>query len=189
MIETRDWSRNREMWVRVLEKQTGEDVRTWLRRINKARLRDEKALSNWLRERGVTGYAEQLLVMERFGYPDFVLASADELIDRQYADRRHLRGIYNAILDASQTLGQVAVQARKTYVSLVTPRRTFARVVPSTRERVDLGLRIEGMPPRGRLQQSRIHETMALQVSLTSAADVDSQVRGWLRRAYEQNIK
>ena len=24
--------------------------------------------------------------MERFGYPDFILASADELIDRQYAD-------------------------------------------------------------------------------------------------------
>jgi hypothetical protein len=29
--------------------------------------------------------------MERFGYPDFVLATADELIEKQYANRTHLR--------------------------------------------------------------------------------------------------
>jgi hypothetical protein len=29
----------------------------------------------------VTGYAQQLLVMERFGYPDFLTVTADELID------------------------------------------------------------------------------------------------------------
>jgi hypothetical protein len=28
-----------------------------------------------------------VLVMERFGYPDYLLAAADELIDGQYADR------------------------------------------------------------------------------------------------------
>ena len=26
MAETRDWQRNREMWIRVLEKQTGEGL-------------------------------------------------------------------------------------------------------------------------------------------------------------------
>lgn len=35
----------------------------------------------------MTGYARSLLVMERFGYPDFLRASGDELIDGQYADR------------------------------------------------------------------------------------------------------
>ena len=38
-----------------------------------------------------SGYPQMLLVMERFGYPDFLLASADELIDGQYADRPELR--------------------------------------------------------------------------------------------------
>jgi hypothetical protein len=160
-------------------------VEAWTRRIARARLPDESSLRAWLDARGVTGYAQQLLVMERFGYPDFLLASADELIARQYADRPALRPVYDAVVAAAMRLGEVAIQARKTYVSLVGPRRTFARVVPATRGRVDLGLRLEGVPPAGRLRPSRIHETMRLQIGLTTPAEVDDEVRGWMRRAYE----
>ena len=38
--------------------------------------------------------------MERFGYPDFLLATADELIEKQYADRPQLRPVYDAIIAA-----------------------------------------------------------------------------------------
>ena len=62
-----------------------------------------------------------LLVMERFGYPDFLLASADELIDGQYADRPALRPILDEVLLRAAEVGEVDVQARKTYVTLVTP--------------------------------------------------------------------
>jgi hypothetical protein len=182
-----DWNRNRDMRMRVLEKQTGEGLEFWNRRVRKENFKDEKTMRAWLKEQGVTGYAENLLVMERFGYPDFLTASADELVEGQYADRQHLRPIYDAILAAVMTMGQVTIQTRKTYVSLLTPRRTFARVQPSTKSRVDVGLRIEGQKPGGRLQPSRIHETMKLQVSLTSAEEIDAEVLGWLRRAYQEN--
>jgi hypothetical protein len=125
--------------------------------------------------------------MERFGYPDFVLATANELIDRQYADRLELRPIYDAVVDAATSCGEVIVQARKTYVSLVSPRRTFARVQPTTRTRVDLGFRLEGRQPGGRLQPSTMHETMRLQVGLTAPADVNAEVHRWLQRAYSEN--
>lgn len=49
----------------------------------------------------VTGHALVLLVMERFGYPDSVTPTADQLVDAQYAGRHHLRPIYDAILDAA----------------------------------------------------------------------------------------
>jgi hypothetical protein len=39
--------------------------------------------------------------MEQFGYPDFLLSSANELIDAQYADRPHLRPILEAIIEAA----------------------------------------------------------------------------------------
>lgn len=187
MTKTRDWQRNREMWVRVLEKQTGEGVGVWNRRIGKQRLRDERSLRAWLTGQGVTGYAQSLLVMERFGYPDFVLATADQLIEQQYADRPHLRPIYDTIVEAATRCGEVIIQARKTYVSLVSPRRTFARVQPTTKTRVDLGLRLDGRRPRGRLQSSRIHETMRLQVSLAAPDEVDADVQKWLRQAYAEN--
>lgn len=182
-----DWSRNRDMWIRLLEKQTGEDLDHWNRRVRKGNFEDEKSLRVWLNEQGVTGYAESLLVMERFGYPDFITASADELVDNQYADRPNLRPIYDAIIAAVLEFGEVVIQARKTYVSLLTPRRTFARVQPTTRTRVDLGLRLDGQKPSGRLQPSTLHETMKLQISMTSVDEVDAEVVVWLRQAYDEN--
>jgi Domain of unknown function (DUF5655) len=187
MTQTRDWQRNREMWVRVLEKQTGEGVEAWKRRIGSKRLRDERSLRAWLTRESVTGYAQSLLVMERFGYPDFVLATADQLIDEQYADRPDLRSIYDAIVSAATKCGDVIIQARKTFVSLVTPRRTFARLQPTTKTRVDLGLRLDRPDSSGRLQPSRIHETMRFQISITAPSQVDSDVRKWLQQAYTQN--
>jgi hypothetical protein len=67
------------------------------------------------------------------GYPDFLTAESGELIDGQYADRPQLRPILDAVLAMLPALGPVTVQARKTIVSLVTPRRTFAVVQATTR--------------------------------------------------------
>ena len=116
-----DWSRNREMWIRVLEKQTGASLDHWNQRVRKENFKDEQSLRAWLNGQGVKGYAESLLVMERFGYPDFLTASGDELIERQYADRPQLRPIYDAIINALLGIGAIRIQARKTYVSLLTP--------------------------------------------------------------------
>jgi hypothetical protein len=187
MARIRDWKGMRDMSARLLKERTGDGVDAWNRRIKKERLNDEKALRAWLTKRGVTGYAQSLLVMEQFGYPDFLLASADELVEGQYADRPHLRPIFNAIIDAAAGLGEVTIQARKTYVSLVSPRRTFARVQPTTKNRVDLGLRLDGERPGGRLQPSKIHETMRLQISFTTRDEVDSEALDWLQLAYDQN--
>jgi hypothetical protein len=137
MGQIRDWATMSEMCARLLKERTGEDVDTWNQRILKAALNDESALRAWLGAKGITGYAQKLLVMERFGYPDFLLASADELVDGQYGDRPQLRPIYDAIVAAAAGLGEVVIQTRKTYVSLVSPRRTFARIQPTTKSRVD----------------------------------------------------
>ena len=187
MAQARDWKGMKEMSARLFNERTGEDVNTWNQRIRSEGFTNEQQVRTWLTEQGVTGYAQSLLVMERFGYPDFLLASADELIEGQYADRPQLRPIFDALIDATAGLGEVVVQTRKTYVSLVTLRRTFTRIQPTTRKRVDLGLRLEGQQPGGRLQPSKIHETMPLQISLSTLDQVDTEVLSWLQQAYDQN--
>jgi hypothetical protein len=134
----------------------------------------------------VTGYARQLLVMERFGYPDFLTASAQDLIEAQYAHRPNLRPIYEAIIAATWNLGECVIQARKGFVSFLTPRRTFARVI-AKKNRVDLGLRLDDTQPNGRLQPSKIHETMKLQIPFTTVDEVDAEALRWLKKAYDQN--
>ena len=188
MAKLRNWKSMLDLSVRLLKERTGEDVATWNRRIAKEQLNDEKSLRAWLTEQGVTGYAQSLLVWERFGYPDHFLASVDDLIEGQYKDRPQLRPIFDAIIEAVAGLGEFTIQARKTYVSLVTSRRTFARIQPTTKSRVDLALRLEGHRPGGRLQPSKIHETTRLQISLASADEIDSEVLNWLQEAYDQNI-
>jgi len=81
----------------------------------------------------------------------------------------------------------VTVQARKTYVSLVSRKRTFARVQASAKDRVDVALRLEGAKPGGRLKPSKIQDTMPVQVGLRSPNDLDSEVLNWLQEAYEEN--
>lgn len=186
MTTIRDWQQNRSMWVKVLEKQTNQKLEYWNRLVRETPIADANDLRTWLTARGVTGYAQKLLVMERFGYPDFLTATGDELIARQYADRTHLRVVYDAIIEAAMQCGEIIIQVRKTYVSLVTPRRTFARIKPG-RKQVDLGLRLEHCEPVGRIEPSRIHHTMRVQIGLTFPQDVDPEVRQLLVQAYREN--
>ena len=95
--------------------------------------------------------------------------------------------IFDVVIETAVGLGDVTIQARKTYVSLVSPRRTFARVQPTTKTRVDLALRVEGEKPGGRLQPSKIHETMPVQIGLSSPKEVDAGVARWLQRAYRES--
>src|SRR5262245_45975204 len=183
----KSWAEMREWAARLLLSRTGEDVSAWNRRVADARLADEPALRSWLAGQGVTGYPQALLAWERFGYPDFMITGADELIAAQYADRPRLRPVLDAVLTALPTLGQVTVQARKTLVSVVGPRRTFAVVQAATKNRVDLGLRLDNEKPGGLLLAARDIGAANLRIPLTGPGDIDDEVLGWLRRAYDEN--
>ena len=94
----RTWLEMRGRIEKILERRTGEGIAVWVSRIAELGEIDEVRLRAWLTQQGVTGYPQMVLVMERFGYPDFLLASADELIDGQYTDRPLLRPILDELL-------------------------------------------------------------------------------------------
>ena len=183
----KSWREMRDWAAHLLRSRTGQDIAAWNRRVAEAGLPDEQALRAWLDGQGVTGYAQALLVWERFGYPDFLTAEADELIAGQYSDRPQLRPLFDAVLAALPAVGPATVQARKTMVSLVTPRRTFAVIQATTKSRVDLGLRLEHECPGGRLLAARDLGAATVRIPLTRPEDVDAEVLRWLRRAYQEN--
>jgi hypothetical protein len=191
MPQARSWQ---EMSARVqaqLERQTGGTVAQWNARIRaEAEPKNEQQLRRWLAERGVTGYPAMYLVYETFGYPDYLQKEAGVLIDEQYADRPQIRPIFERVLEVLPTVGSVEVQARKTYVALLGPRRTFASIQPTTKTRIDIGLRLEGVKPEGRLEVAKSigQSSMTHKLALSSPADLDDEALGWLRRAYELNL-
>jgi hypothetical protein len=84
----RTWAEMRESITAMLVRDTGHDVGWWNDQMAaELSIADEATLRAWLRERGVTGYKQMLLVMERFGYPEYLLATADALLAGQYADK------------------------------------------------------------------------------------------------------
>jgi hypothetical protein len=187
--EMRTWQEHRDRIHRQLERQTGEGVEAWNLKIKAAAPADEPALRAWLADRSVTGYPAMLLAWETFGYPDFLTASADELLDAQYADRPDLRPVFDAVIAAVSAFEGAEAQARKTYVSLLTPRRTFGIVQASTKKRVDVGLRLENVEPAGRLllAKSLGNDMITRRLALASVDDLDDEALDWIRRAYEAN--
>ena len=109
-------------------------------------------------------------------------AESRGLIDGQYADRPHLRPVLDAVLAALPGLGPVTVQVRTTLVSLVTPRRTIGEVRATTKNRVDLGVRLDTVRPGGRLLAAGT-SARHVRIGSPSPGDLDEQALGWLRRA------
>jgi len=148
------------------------------------RLKDEAE-----RRRASAGEAAQADEAAQARYPDYLTAEAGELIEGQYADRPQLRPILDAVLALLPALGPATVQARRTIVSLVCPRRTFAVVRATTKDRVDLGLRLDDAEPGGRLQSAKGigGGGATVRIALRRPEDIDEEVRGLMRRAYEEN--
>lgn len=188
MAETKSWKEMTDWMADLLERRTGEGVEAWNTKIKKKSFADEASLRGWLKSEGITGYAQSLLVMETFGYPEFLTASADELVEGQYADRPHLRPVLDTILSRLSEVGETTVQTRKGYVSLVTPRRTYAVIQPTTRKRVDLGLRLDD-PPEGRMIPAKGigNGDVGLRIALRSPDEVDDEVIDLMTRAYRAN--
>ena len=112
----------------------------------------------------------------------------DQLIEGQYADRPALRPVLDAVLAAALRLPDVAVNARKTMVTLVSPGRTFAVLQARTKQRLDMGLRLDGTAPGGRLLPARDLGASTVRLALATPADVDVEAVALLRRAYEQSV-
>jgi hypothetical protein len=190
-MPARSWQEMRVEIEEKLVRDTGMGIAAWNAKVRaEAAPENQPDLRSWLIRQGVSGYAAMMLVYEAFGYPDYLEATADELLDGQYRDRENLRPIHDAVVAALPSIGDVELQNRKTYVALIGPKRTFASIQATTKSRVDIGLRLDGVAPAGRLEAAKSigQSSMTHKIGLWSAADLDAEALGWIRRAYEANL-
>lgn len=95
-----------------------------------------------------------------------------------------MQSMYETLLQTIDWLGEDVEQApKKGYISL-RRRKQFAMLQPGARW-VNLGLILPGVDPAGRLEPAgRWNALFTHRVRLASAAEVDDEVRAWLRAAY-----
>lgn len=62
-LNVRGWKAMKVMSARLLKGRTGDDPKTWTRRIEREGFSTRVALRSWLTERGVPGYAREHRVL------------------------------------------------------------------------------------------------------------------------------
>jgi Domain of unknown function (DUF5655) len=79
----------------------------------------------------------------------------------------------------------VEFSPKKAYVSLRRAKQ-FGLIQPTTAARVDVGLVLKGAPAAGRLEAAGSFNAMVThRVRVASVKEVDSELIGWLRAAYD----
>lgn len=169
---------------------TGKTLEQWIAIAKKSGEEKHGAVVKYLKsEHGLThGFAN--LVAHKYLKSDAGSAAGgdDALVAAQYAGpKAELKPIYDVLIKAVTALGEdVEIAPKKTYVSL-RRNKQFALIQPSTKTRVDLGVNLKDEPTTGCLEKSGSFNAMVShRVRLESPADVNKDVKAWLKKAYAQ---
>lgn len=111
-----------------------------------------------------------------------------DMIEAQYSGgKTHLRPIYDQLVTLIQSFGEdVTIGPRKTYVAFGR-KKQFCVIKPSTKTRLDVGLKLPGETTTDRLVDAGNFgsDSITHKVSLTSADEIDDELQQWLREAYD----
>ncbi len=174
--------------IRNLEEKTGKSIDAWVAIARGSGKTKHKEIVNYLKAQHSLshGYANQVAI-RALAAADAPAAGSDDLVEAQYAGAKSaIRPVYEAIAKAVRAFGSdVELSPKKAYVSLRRSKQ-FGLIQPTTATRVDVGIVLKGVPPVGRLEASGSFNAMVThRVRVASVKEVDSELIGWLRQAYE----
>lgn len=182
-------------WADELPAKTGRSLEEWAEAVRGCGLADPKARRAWLKaEHGlgtntafqIVEYANDRMTWD--GDPAVYLRNAAAYVDALFAGAKaHLRQVFEAVVAEVRALGaDVKVCPCKTIVPFYR-NHVFAECRPATRTRLELALAIGTAKPTGRVvpnPRADAKDRLKHLIPLTSTADIDAEVRKWLRVAY-----
>src|SRR5215467_664771 len=190
-----------QKWVAELKGKTGRSLEEWLALVKKEGPKDEKARREWLKTKHKLGTNSAWWIAERAegkGEDDSLeayLKSAEQYVVDQYAGpKEKLRPIFEELLKLGRSLGNdVKVCPCKTIVPLYRE-HVFAQIKPTTNSRIDLGFALTHY--KGKLPKRLIDtggfakkDRITHRIELTSASQIDAEVKRWLKTTYELDSK
>lgn len=176
--------------IAAIREKTGKSLDEWVALAKKSGRAKHGELVAWLKtDHGFThGYANLVAHTALQSDAGSRIAAGDDLVAEMFAgDKAALRPIFDKLLHAILAFGSDIEQApKKGYLSLKR-KNQFATLHPSTKTRFDVGIKLKGVAPAGRLEAAGSWNAMVThRVRLESPGQVDAEVIGWLRQAYDQ---
>ena len=170
--------------ARNIEQATGRSIDEWVALVKTDGPERHSEIVAWLKaEHGFShGNANFVALTAKRGT---TAGGGDELVDAMYAGpKATLRPFHDQVIDLARGFGpDVELAPKQAYVSLRRSKQ-FGTVGPGPGGRLEIGLNLKGTEPAGRLESSSGMCTH--RVRLSSPDELDSEVTGWLREAYER---
>ena len=171
--------------IKNMPEKTGKSLEEWHKLLKtKSFTKHSEAVKYLKEEHGVThGFANTIVLLSKEDK-----RSSDDLVQNQYKGKESLKEIYDTLSKEIMTFGKdIEFAPKKAYVS-VRRKKQFAIIQPSTKTRLDLGLNIKNKNPEGKLEASGSFNAMCShRVRLESVSDITTDVKNWLKEAYEQS--
>ncbi len=174
-----------EKRIASMEAATGRTRDAWHHQVDRRGLTSHGKIVAWLKQEHGIGHGHANLIALRALEP---AGTATDPIERLYGgDKAGLLPIHAALVRAATLLGaDVTFAPKKAYIS-IRRHKQFGLIQPSTRTRIDLGLKLIGSGPTERLEASGSFNAMVShRIRLEHADAVDRLVVAWLQQAYEQ---
>lgn len=169
-----------------LPEKTGKSLEEWIKVLHSKSFQKHMEAVNYLKnEHGVThGFANTIVTLSKEDNED-----EDDLVTSQYQGKEDLKSIYEGLIEMVSGFGSdVTITPKKGTVSLIR-KRQFALIKPATKTRIDLGLKLTGKELTQRLENSGPFGSMCThRVQLSSLDQVDDELNGWLKEAYDKSI-
>src|SRR5579863_341022 len=176
--------------IRNIEATYGKPMREWLAIVAASGLTKHTDVARMLKsDYGLAhGAAHRVSLIARDaaapGGPD---QAADPVSALYTGKKASLRPLHDALMNAILAFGDdIELAPKKGYLSL-RRRKQFAMIQPSATGRIDLGLILGDVPPEARLESAAgFNALFTHRVRLSNPADLDEQLKAWLRQAYDQ---
>ena len=186
-------------WVATLKEKSGRSLEEWLALVKKSGPKTEEERREWLKKEHGLGTNAAWWIAERAAGkgaedsdPDEYLRAAERYVEEMFAGSKSaLRPLYDALLKLGLSMGKDAKACPcKTMVPLYR-RHVFAQIKPTTRTRIDLGFALGSRPPEGKLVDTggfAKKDRITHRIPISSIAEIDDEVKRWLRLAYDEDV-
>ncbi len=170
--------------LRNIETRTGQTLAALCAVVRDSGLAKHGEVRSMLMQRYGLGYGDANTLAHHAAGPAPSQA-ADDPLDAIYAGAKAgLRPLHEQLIAAIEGLGAFETAPKKAYVSL-RRKKQFAMLGPATREQLELGLNAKGLPADPRLKALAAGGMCNYSLRLSTAADIDAQLLGWVRSAYD----
>ena len=171
-----------------IKAKTGKTPDDFRRLAAKKRLTKYPEIMSWLKSEFELGHGHANAIAHEIVNADAPKVTQEEAIARLFTGKKgKWRKPYDTLVTKLSKFGtDVTVGTTSTYLSLLRRGRKFGIVMPSSAERLDIGIKFKGVAPTARLEAAGTwHNMVTHRVRIIHPNEVDKEVLAWLKQAYD----